>query len=87
MPAGAADFVSITFKAVACGKADIGLPVGPLDAVLLDGRTDTYGEGLPVTTTGGSIDVACGGASPTPTPAGASPTPTPPDGWGRIRST
>lgn len=66
VPPGDADFLVITFTAVGCGRSDLGLPAGPLDAVLLDGRPDTYGNGLPVTTTGGSVDVLCDGVTAGP---------------------
>jgi hypothetical protein len=78
VPPGDADFLVITFTAVGCGRSDLGLPAGPIDAVLLDGRPDTYGNGLPVTTTGGSVDVLCDGATAAPPPgevAGATAAP------------
>jgi hypothetical protein len=72
VPAGDADFLVIGFKAVGCGTSELGLPVGPLDAVLLDGRPDTYGAGLPVTTRGGAVDVPCDGTTGAPAPGNAS---------------
>lgn len=59
IPAGDADFLSITFTATGCGTVPLGLPVGPSDALLLDGSADTIGNTLPVTTAGGSITVDC----------------------------
>ena len=80
VPAGDADVLSITFNAIACGNIPLGLPVGPYDASMLDGNEATVGNTLPVTTSGGSVTVDCGGAassSASPTASSAdSPTPT-----------
>ena len=81
VPAGDRDFLVIEFKAIACGQADLGLPVGPVDAGLLDGRAATYGDPLAITAIGGSVTISCGGGSspspvPTITPA-PSPSPAP----------
>jgi ABC-type phosphate transport system substrate-binding protein len=65
---GDADFLTITFKAIASGATDLGLPVGPLDAALLDGRTDRYGLALPVATTGGTVTI-CGATATQSCPA------------------
>jgi Cohesin domain len=56
-PTGDQDFLVISFKALAAGVANLGLPVGPADAVLLDGRADTYGNPLTTTTTGGTVSI------------------------------
>src|SRR5262249_2721599 len=48
--AGDAAFLDITFLALGCGTATIGLPTGVTDAGLLDGRAATYGNALPVGT-------------------------------------
>jgi hypothetical protein len=72
VPAGEADFLVIEFKAIGCGRSELGLPVGPTDAALLDGRDATYGEPLPLTTIGGSVTTCVTSASPTP---GTSPSP------------
>lgn len=87
-PAGDSDFLDITFKALACGQVTLGLPAGPADGLMLDGRAaPNYGKTINVTTTGAKITI--GGSSctstpppstsaaPTPSPAGGSPTPSP----------
>jgi hypothetical protein len=79
VPAGDADFLVITFRAVGCGTSSLGLPAGPADAVLLDGREATYGNGIEVTTTGGEVTVDCPGGTPTPAEAPVR-TPTPAGG-------
>src|SRR5262245_52130536 len=55
VPAGDAAFLDVTFKAIGCGTASLGLPTGVTDASLLDGRPDTYGAALPVGTVAGSV--------------------------------
>jgi hypothetical protein len=79
LPPGDADFLVITFKAVGCGTSSLGVPAGPMDAVLLDGRDATYGNGIEVTTTGGEVTVDCPGGTPTPAEAPVR-TPTPAGG-------
>jgi hypothetical protein len=66
VPPGDADFLIITFTAVGCGRSDLGLPAGPMDAVLLDGRPETYGDAWWVTTTGGTVDILCDDATAAP---------------------
>ena len=92
--AGAADFLDITFKAVGCGTAELGLPTDNNDPALLDGSPDTYGNALQVTAVGGSVTTCVAATptpvtTPTPTPVGSlspsaspspSPSPTPPPG-------
>ena len=81
VPAGDNDVLMITFTAKACGKVILGLPVGPLDAALLDGQDATYGNNLKVTTTAGTVNV-CSTATPPPSAspsAGSSATPAPTD--------
>ena len=56
---GSHDFLIISYKAVACGHSNLDLPVGPTDAQMLDGRTDSYGLSLNVATSHGGVDV-CG---------------------------
>ena len=60
---GDADVVDITFKATGCGSVALGVPIGPSDASLLDGRDATVGNTLSVTTSGGSVTV-CGATAP-----------------------
>jgi hypothetical protein len=71
-PIGDQDFLDIVFKATACGTSTIGLPIGAADAVL----TDANGATLAVTTTGGTVALACPTAPPTPSPS-AKPSPSP----------
>lgn len=72
VPAGDTDLLNITFKATGCGNVTLGLPVGPGDASMLDGRDDTVGETLPITASGGSVTINCGTTtSSTPTSQGS----------------
>jgi hypothetical protein len=73
--AGEADFLDITFHAIGCGIAELGLPTGVTDAGLLDGSAATYGDALQVSTAGGSV-TTCVTAMPTASPSG-SPSPSP----------
>ena len=66
VPAGKQEFLTVGFKAIACGTVDMTVPTGRVDATMLDGRTATYGVNLKLTTTGATVTV-CGGV------AGASP--------------
>ena len=75
LAAGDHDLLSITFKATACGTSSLSLPVGPADATMIDGAAASYGNALPVTTTAGSVSVACAGSSPSASPSGASASP------------
>jgi MYXO-CTERM domain-containing protein len=79
VPAGEADFLVVEFRAISCGTVDLGLPVGPLDASLIDGREATFGDELTVATTGATVSTCAAGgdvpASPTP-PAGSAASPT-----------
>jgi hypothetical protein len=56
---GDADFLTINFTATGCGSFPLDLPVGRLDAALLDGRTATYGDAMLVTTAGGTVTIDC----------------------------
>jgi len=76
VPPGDADFLVVEFKAVGCGRSDLGLPVGPGDASLIDGSAATYGSNLTVSTSGGTVTTCSAGgaavassASPATTPA------------------
>jgi hypothetical protein len=75
VPVGDKDFITVDFKATACGEIKLGLPVGAADAGLLDGRDAKYGAALKVTGTGATVTVDCGANAPTPTPVGATETP------------
>jgi hypothetical protein len=72
VPAGEAAFLDITFKAIGCGTAELGLPTGATDAALLDGREATYGDTLEVSTIAGSV-TTCVAATPTPSSSGSVP--------------
>ena len=76
---GDQDFLDIGFKAIACGKVTLGLPVSASDASLLDGRDATYGKTIKPTTTGATVQICAPGASATPagSTSAATPTPTP----------
>ena len=65
VPAGAQDFVTVTFKAIACGTVALGLPIGKTnsDTQLLDGRSATYGNAIKITTTGATVTVCNGGGA------------------------
>lgn len=76
VPAGEADFLDVTFRAVGCGTSQLGLPVGDTDAGLLDGRTASYGNALTVSTLGGWVTTCTTPTTPQPSPS-SSPSPTP----------
>jgi hypothetical protein len=70
VPAGDADYLDVTFKAVGCGTAQLGLPTGVTDAGLLDGSAGTYGNALGVSTVGGTVGLCVAGSQ---TPSGSLP--------------
>jgi hypothetical protein len=55
VPAGEASFLVVRFRAIACGQSALQLPVGPLDAQMIDGRPQTYGYPVSVTAAGGQV--------------------------------
>lgn len=58
VPAGTFDFLVIKFRALKCGVSRIDLPIGPRDAVLLDGaKGSDYGHTLDIGTVAGSVRV------------------------------
>jgi hypothetical protein len=59
VPAGNAEFLEIGLRAVGCGRADLELPAGPADAMLLDGTGRDYGETLTVNSTSGEVMIDC----------------------------
>jgi hypothetical protein len=72
LPSGDQDFLSLTFKAIGCGPATIGLPIGPEDGLVLDGSDATYGATVKGTK-GVGATVTIGGCTAAPSPsAGAS---------------
>lgn len=64
VPAGSSEFLVIDFTAVSCGRVDLGLPVGPLDAAVLDGREATSGVSMPVSTAGATVTIDCPEGAP-----------------------
>jgi hypothetical protein len=75
VPPGNRDFLVITLTAVGCGATRLGLPVGPADAVMLDGAAGTYGNTVGVATSEGAVSVDCGGSTTASSPAGAAARP------------
>jgi hypothetical protein len=76
VPAGDQEFISVEFKAIACGQVKLDLPIGPGDTTFIDGRDATYGAAVKATATTGATVTVCtdaGGASLAPD--GSSPTP------------
>ena len=69
---GDAELLVITFKATGCGTVSLGLPVGPNDSSVLDGRDATVGNTLPVSGTGGTVTIDCGGGGSSPPPGASS---------------
>jgi len=59
VPAGKAEFLEIGLRAVGCGRAELDVPAGPADALLLDGRDGGYGLTLAVTATSGEVTIDC----------------------------
>ena len=57
VPPGQMDFLTITFAAIGCGQTSLGLPLGPADATVLDGRPGSYGDEIPITTNGATVTV------------------------------
>jgi hypothetical protein len=79
--AGPAEFLLVKFHVVGCGKTELKLPIGSVDAAMIDGRPDTYGNSVPVTTAGAEVTtcVAADGVTPNITrPAVAATTTNPP---------
>jgi hypothetical protein len=76
VPAGDADFLVIELRAVGCGETELGLPVGPADAQMLDGREGTYGQPVEVSTSPGRVSLCAAAPGETPPVTGAgSPAP------------
>jgi len=76
VPAGDADFISVEFKAIACGETPLFLPNDTADSALIDGRPATYGIPLKIQTVKGVVQACDPEAKPTPRPT-PTPTPTP----------
>ena len=56
VPTGTASFLVIRFRAVGCGQTDLGLPTsGQFNAQMISGRTDAYGQPVPVVTSAGHV--------------------------------
>lgn len=63
VPAGDQQFVTVTFKAIACGTVTLTVPIGRVDSAMLDGRSSSYGNAIPVKSTGATITVCQGGGA------------------------
>ena len=74
VPAGDQPFITVGFKAIACGTVTMTVPTGRVDSSMLDGRTATYGAAMKVTTTGAPVTVCQGGGGASGSP-GASAIP------------
>ena len=73
VPAGDQEFITIQFKAIACGASPLAFAMSKQNDGMLDGRAKTYGASLKIeSTTGATVDVCGAGAS---APAGASSDP------------
>jgi hypothetical protein len=88
VPAGDQDFITVGFKAVGCGTVNMTLPISKnqTDATMLDGRANTYGAAMKVTTTGGSVTVCQGGGAGASGSPGASDSAAPGDSGGALPS-
>jgi hypothetical protein len=75
VPAGAQEFITVGFKAIACGTVTMTVPTGRVDSTLLDGRAATYGNTIKLTATGATVTVCQGGAGASPASNGASAAP------------
>jgi len=61
VPAGAATFLVVRFRAVGCGETDLTLPArGPFDAQMISGASDVYGDEVPVSTAGAQVTTCVG---------------------------
>jgi len=74
VPAGDQQFITVGFKAIACGTVTMTVPIGRVDSTMLDGRAATYGTTMKVTTTGATVTVCQGGGGASSSP-GASDVP------------
>lgn len=59
IPTGDSDFLVIVFKAAACGGTTLGLPIGPDDGTLLDGRQGTVGQAIPLHSLDSQVNITC----------------------------
>jgi len=57
VPAGEADFVTVEFRAISCGRTPLLMPNTAADSALLDGRAASYGKALPIRTAKGLVQV------------------------------
>lgn len=69
VPAGDQQFITVAFKAVACGTVTMTMPTGRVDSGLLDGRASTYGNAVSIKTTGATVTVCQGAAGASGSPA------------------
>jgi len=73
--AGEKEFITVGFKAIACGSVNLTVPTGRVDSTMLDGRTASYGTNLKITTAGATINVCEGGGAVAGASAGSSEVP------------
>ena len=97
VPAGEVEFITVEFKAIACGESKLELPSVSTDSAILDGREASYGIPLAIRAVSGTVQACDPEATPTPQPTptptaataapgqgtGVTPVPTPPDTGGQ----
>ena len=68
VPPGAATFLVVQFRAVACGQTDVTLPTGgPFNAQMISGESADYGQPVsPILTSSGHVATCVGADSVTP---------------------
>ena len=68
VPAGAAPFLVVRFRAIACGQTDVTLPTGgPFNAQMISGEGADYGQPIgPIVTSDGHVTTCVGADSVTP---------------------
>jgi hypothetical protein len=64
---GPAEFLVVRFRAVGCGQTPLELPVGPADAAMIDGRQETYGDAVSITSASGQVTTCVAADEVTPT--------------------
>lgn len=80
--AGPAPFLVVQFRVIGCGETELGLPVSPKDAQLIDGRPDVYGHEVALSSTDGHVRTCVPVSEVTPTgPELASVAPGSAQGW------
>ena len=78
IPAGDNVFLKVTFTPIVCGRpSDLDLPTLAFDALMSDGRPDSYGNTLPLSAVGGIVQAADCAPGQTPLTITPPPVPTP----------